>query len=302
VTQPRGRATRATRGARASRASAAAPAGPELVVLGDADEVAEAAAERTMNLLRDAIASRGRADIALTGGSTAVGLYSRIARSPARGDVSWDRVHLWWGDERVVPSDHPASNAGLAYVTLLNTQAHIGQSGQGEVATDVDAGVGPGVPVLSPHIHPFPVDEAIAQGRGGEWAAAHYAELLRSELAPGADDLPAFDLILLGVGGDGHILSVFPESAAFLRDAPLVLAVPAPTHIEPHLPRLTLSPRLLEAAGRVLVMSHGSGKADVLADVFGPTWDPVRWPAQLARRANATWLLDRSAAARLGPR
>ena len=272
---------------------------PEVVILADADEVADVAAERTMHALRAAVASRGRADVALTGGSTAVGLYSRIARSPARRDVSWDRVHLWWGDERVVPSDHPASNAGLAYVTLLNTQAHIGQSGQGEVATDVDAGVGPGVPVLSPHVHPFPVDETIAEGRGSDWAAAHYAELLRSELPAGVDDLPAFDLILLGVGGDGHILSVFPESAAFARDAPLVLAVPAPTHIEPHLPRLTLSPRLLEAAGRVLVMSHGSSKADVLGNVFGATWDPVRWPAQLARRGNATWLLDRAAAARL---
>ena len=102
---------------------------------------------------------------------------------------------------------------------------------------------------------------------------------------------PAFDLILLGVGPDGHILSVFPGSGAFDERA-WAVGVPAPTHVEPHVGRVTLNPALVPAAHDLLVVSTGEAKADVLADVLKGPEDPRRLPAQLARRAGATWILD----------
>ncbi len=109
------------------------------------------------------------------------------------------------------------------------------------------------------------------------------------------------DLVLLGVGGDGHVLSVFPGSAAF-ESKDWALAIPAPTHIEPHVERVTLNPAILAVARQILVVMHGAGKAAILADIFGPEVDPTRWPAQLTRREGATWILDEAAAASLPAR
>ena len=111
---------------------------------------------------------------------------------------------------------------------------------------------------------------------------------------------PSFDLLVLGVGGDGHILSVFPGSTA-LDAADLAMAIPAPTHIEPHVQRVTMNPAVVAAARRVLVLVTGSAKAPVVGEVFGASRDPGRWPAQLALRDGATWILDEAAAARLAP-
>ena len=108
-------------------------------------------------------------------------------------------------------------------------------------------------------------------------------------------------MLLLGVGRDGHLLSVFPGSPA-IGSAELAMAIPAPTHIEPHVPRLTLNPAVIGAARQVLVVATGAAKASVLGEIFGPTRDPARWPAQLALRDNATWILDEASAAGLPPR
>ena len=113
---------------------------------------------------------------------------------------------------------------------------------------------------------------------------------------PAVGNLPGFDVILLGVGPDGHILSIFPGSEA-LTSAELVVTVPAPQHVEPHLERVSLNPKLLNAAGTVLVMVSGAAKAGVMAHVLGPEHDPAQWPAQLALLPQTTWLLDRGAAA-----
>jgi 6-phosphogluconolactonase len=272
---------------------------PRVVVLDDVDAVADAAARIVVDALREAIAARGRAHLALTGGSMAVPLYRELAMPPLRDEVDWSRVHLWWGDDRYVPTDHPESNAGLAYAVLLHTEARTGESGEGASSTDVLSGEAPGLAIPAHQVHHFEIEEAIGAARPARWAAERYERLLRTELPSGQGGLPVFDLILLGVGPDGHVLSVFPDSPALADDAPLVLDVPAPTHVEPHLPRLTLNPRLLDVARRVVVMAAGPAKAEMLGHVFGDSFDPARWPAQLALRSNATWLLDRAAAAEL---
>jgi 6-phosphogluconolactonase len=271
-----------------------------VVVARDLDDVADRAVPIVCDALSAAISRRGEAHIALTGGSTAAPLYERLARAPWREAVDWRRVHLWWGDERYVPSEHPESNARLAQQVLLGLAARMDQSGEGAASTDLLAGVQPGVAVPSDQVHRFPVNEAIGRGPGAEsWAARAYAERVRELVPQTTHGMPVFDVVLLGVGPDGHILSVFPGSAALRDDAPLALAVPAPDHVAPHVARLTLSPRILQTAGTIVVMVSGTAKADILAAVFREAPNPQRRPAQLALRDNAVWIVDEAAGANL---
>jgi 6-phosphogluconolactonase len=241
------------------------------------DEVAEAAVEEFLTVVRAAIAERGVAHVALTGGSAVPGLYRRLAAPTPEQKLDWSHVELWWGDDRVAPPGDRHSNARAARETLLVR----------------------GSPATAARVFPFPVSLATAEGPGPEHAAEVYAAALRDRVPAGPDGLPVFDLVLLGMGADGHILSVFPGSPALAPDAPLVLAIPAPTHIEPHLPRLTLNPRLVAAARDVLVMCMGGAKAARVAEVLEGPLDVERLPAQLARGDNAVWLIDTDAAALL---
>ncbi len=111
--------------------------------------------------------------------------------------------------------------------------------------------------------------------------------------------VPSFDLLLLGMGPDGHVLSVFPDSTALMPGAPLVLPIPAPTHIGPEWPRVTLGPAVIGAARAVLLTVTGAAKAPTVVDVLGSVWDPIRLPAQLCRIDTATWLLDPDSSALL---
>jgi 6-phosphogluconolactonase len=274
---------------------------PALIVLPDPDAVSRAAAERFAAAAMASVTERGRADIATTGGSTPVGIYGNLAVPPLRDDVPWDGVHVWFGDDRYVPRDHPQSNVLPVDQVLLGASARAGLSGTGAFGADIFLGVEPGAPMPAENVHPFPCGQAIAEELGVGWCAATYARAIRDAVAADEDGWPIFDLVLLGIGPDGHLLSVFPGSPA-LTSSELALAIPAPTHVEPHVERVTLNPRFLDAARDVLVVSHGAAKAEIMATVFGDDRDPARWPAQLVRRAGVTWLLDAAAAALLPDR
>lgn len=246
-----------------------------VVVVAHAAAASEAAARHIAGSLRAAVAERGRADWATTGGSAAPGIYRHLADDPLRDEIPWAQVHVWWGDDRFVPRDHPLSNVQPLDDILLDS-----------------------TPLPIANLHPFRTGEAIGASRDAASVAAAMAAELAAAGLPITDGFPVLDLVVLGVGGDGHILSVFPGSTAFDAEA-WVVDIPAPTHIEPHVARVTMHPLVVRVARDVLVVATGAGKAEVLADILGDGRDERRWPAQLARHGRATWILDEAAAARL---
>ena len=262
--------------------------GPEIVVVNDAGSASRRAADVIAEALTTAVAERGRADWATTGGSTPIGVYNALV-AMGRGAVPWSKVHTWWGDDRFVPDDHPLSNANAFLDTLVEVGAYE------TVHSDVDRDR---VRVPAENIHPFPTGQAIGGGRGADWCADQIGHELRGAALPETDGWPVFDLMFVGIGGDGHVLSVFPGSEAFDADR-WALAIPAPTHIEPHVARVTLNPATVRVARRVLAVVLGASKADIVGRLFREPTDPRALPAQLAIREGATWILDEAAAAQL---
>jgi 6-phosphogluconolactonase len=256
---------------------------PTIVTLADAEACALAAAERIIEILDVAIDDHGEAHWVTTGGSAPAAIDHQLAQTALRDELDWKKVNLWFTDERFVPPDHALSNAKIADEILL-TPNRAGEPGSGGVAIPND------------QVHPFATSSAIAGGHDPDWCAHRYAEDMQADGPdPNDDGWPVFDLILLGVGPDGHILSVFPDSAAFDRPE-WALGIPAPTHVEPHVPRVTLNPAIVPAAAELLVVCTGDGKAEILRDVLHGARNERALPAQLARRPGATWILDREAA------
>ena len=249
---------------------------PSLRIQADPDATSRAAAQAIALAMREAVEERGRADWATTGGSTPVGIYRALAAPPLAELVPWAGVHVWWGDDRYVPRDDRLSNV-----------------------RPFDEELRPHVPLPEANVHEIDMDDAIRASAGPEGAASAYEAALRAAGLPLTDDgFPVLDVVLVGIGGDGHVLSAFPGTALF--DSPAwVSAVPAPAHIEPHVARVSLHPRILQGSGLPMVVAHGASKAAIVAKVLGPERDVRRWPVQTARFAGAVWFLDRAAAASL---
>lgn len=266
---------------------------PEVVVLPDEAAVASEAAVRIAATLTGAVEARGRADWATTGGSMAPAIYRRLAAQPLRDTVPWSSVHVWWGDDRFVPRDHPLSNVRPLDHILLDVawtqggQITLGESGQALP-----------IPLPPENLHPFPASAAIGGARGAAWCAETLATELDAAGLERSGGWPVFDLIVLGIGSDGHVLSVFPGSDAFGSEA-LALAIPAPSHIEPHVERVTLNPRVLTVARAILVVAAGAGKATVIHEALRGDREPVHLPARLARTGTAVWIVDAAAGAGL---
>jgi 6-phosphogluconolactonase len=262
---------------------------PEITVVADSEAGAIVAADHIARVLGEAGEARGRVDWATTGGSTPVAIYRRLIEPRRAATVPWDTVHVWWGDDRFVPRDHPYSNVKAFDDIMLG----IGSTEEGTAGARI-----PGVPIPVANVHPFRTEEAIGSGGGAAWCAAEMAAELRDAPLAVVGGWPAFDLILLGIGPDGHLLSVFADSPAI--DSPdLALAIPAPTHIDPKVERVTLNPAVVTSARDTLVVVFGADKAVAIGRIFGPDRDPRRVPGQIARAGGATWILDEAAAAGL---
>lgn len=223
--------------------------GEEIRVLPDAGAVAREAAEGFVRLAGEAVAERGRFAAVLTGGSSPAGLYRLLGGEEMGGRVPWERVHLFWGDERAVPPDHPRSNFRMARELLLRR-----------------------VPIPAANVH------RMRGERGAQRAAREYEAELRDFFGAAA---PRFDLVHLGVGDDGHVASLFPF------DLPRLLErerrVVASLHRELGEPRVTLTFPVLNAAARVEMLLPEPGKAAIARRVIDGPLDPLRLPAQLVR-------------------
>jgi 6-phosphogluconolactonase len=240
-----------------------------LVVVSDSASLAREAATRFSSVADESVARESRFDVAIAGGSTPKALYTLLATPPYRDRLPWRHTHVFWGDERCVPPEHAESNYRMAADTLLRY-----------------------VPVPPEQIHRIRGEDPEP-----DRAAAEYERALRATLDSEAEALPRFDLILLGMGSDGHTASLFPGSPALAETKRLVLA-PYVETLKSH--RLTLTLPVLNAARYVMILVSGEEKARTLRAVFAGGEAGERLPVQLIRPLKGTlsWLVD-AAAARL---
>ena len=247
----------------------------DLEVLPNAHLLADAAARRFVASANGAIQARGEFIVALSGGYTPRQVYARLATEPFASSLDWSRVQILWGDERCVPPEHEASNYRMARETLL---AH--------------------VPIPEANIHRIRGEDDPAE------AAVTYERVLRTVLrtpsgpprtAPG----PRFDLVLLGLGSDGHTASLFPGAASLRATEEWVAA----EYIhEVSMWRVTLTATVINAAAEIAFVVSGDSKAAIVRSVLEGPSRPHELPAQFIAPAagRLVWLLDAPAAAELG--
>jgi 6-phosphogluconolactonase len=236
----------------------------------DKDRLARAAAAEIAGAISAVLIERDRCAVALTGGSTPRAAYRLLGEEPYLSRLAWDRIHFFWGDERHVPPDHADSNFRMAHEAFLAT-----------------------VPVPAENIHRIPAEDADAAR-----AASSYEETLRGFFHLNADEKPRFDLLLLGLGPDAHIASLFPGNAALHEHQKLVIA---PWVEKMDTFRITLTAPVLDNAARVLFLVSGEEKSAAVRNVLEGERNPDLYPGQLLRLKDGEviWLLDRDAASRL---
>lgn len=248
------------------------PSQPLTFVYDDAHELRDAAAERIVEIAGCALSERGRFLWVMTGGSTIEPVYRRLARPPLRDRLEWDRVEVFFTDERCVPPDHPDSNFGMARRSLLDR-----------------------VPIPCERIHRMRGEDP-----NPEHAAIEHEHRLREALGIGRGEAPDFDLVLLGMGADAHVASLFPGDPHVLVVDRLVVAVEHDRDPPPPVDRLSLTAPALSAGRATLFVVAGESKASaVQAALEGPD-EPARVPARrVAPSTPPVWLLDRQAASGL---
>lgn len=246
----------------------------DVVVHGDPDILTAACAARLVTRLTDVQAAKGTASVVLTGGGTGIAILEQLCRCPARDAIDWSRLDVYWGDERFVPADDDQRNEKQAREALLDH-----------------------VPLDPQRVHPMPASDG-EFGDDPEAAAAAYAGILAANARGGHGEVPAFDVLLLGLGGEGHVASIFPESAAAHERQRGVVAVRDSP--KPPATRISLTFPAIRGAAQVWLVTTGEAKADAVALALAGA-DEVRLPAAGARGSSRTlWLLDRAAASKLG--
>ncbi|NVN50808.1 6-phosphogluconolactonase [Mycolicibacterium hippocampi] len=240
---------------------------PIVETYSDPAELAKATGDRLVGTIIDAIAARGEAAVVLTGGGTGIALLERVRERS--DEINWDRVHVYWGDERFVPADDDERNDKQAREALLDhigipaTNVHAMAATDGEFGDDLDA------------------------------AAQGYAQLLDESFEAG----PEFDVHLLGMGGEGHINSLFPDTAAVQETERLVVGVTDSPKPPPR--RITLTLPAIRRSREVWLVVSGAAKAEAVAAAIGGA-KPVDIPAAGAIGSESTvWLLDEEAASKL---
>jgi 6-phosphogluconolactonase len=229
----------------------------------DLPALIDAALNLTIDRIRMAVNERQSCSIALSGGSTPQPLYAALAHT----DLPWDRIHIFWGDERYVAPTHPDSNYGMTRRVWLDL-----------------------VPIPAANVHPMRTDFAEPQ-----LAAQDYEEQLAAHFGLAAGEFPSFDLMLLGMGDDGHTASLFPHTAALA-----VVDRSVTVGDKDGQPRLTLTYPTLDRARSTIFLVAGASKQAALAEVFAPTGDANTYPSRgIVPQGELLWLLDAAAGDKL---
>ncbi len=248
---------------------------PRIIVAPDPAKMAAGAAGRLITLLLDAQAARGHAHAVLTGGTSGTAVLEAVAASPdLHHGIDWSAVDLWWGDERFLPAGHPDRNETQARAALLDQ-----------------------LPLDPDRVHAMAPSDG-AYGDDVDAAALGYAAELASAAGPASAvaGVPAFDVLMLGVGPDGHVASLFPGHPGFAVHNGTVIAVrespkPPPTRISLTLPAL-------QTAGEAWLLAGGESKADSVAQALSGADLPA---AAVHGTVETIWFLDQAAAAKYGP-
>jgi 6-phosphogluconolactonase len=233
-------------------------------VLPDSKALIQRSLELVLEKLRQAIAERNTATIALSGGSTPKPLYEALAQQ----DLPWEKLQIFWGDERYVPHDHPDSNALMARQAWLDK-----------------------VPIPAANIHPMPTDESDPND-----AATRYDRELRQLLKLEQGQFPQIDVMLLGMGDDGHTASLFPRTNALQVCDRLVTVGNKDGQ-----PRITLTIPVINESKAIIFVVAGENKQAALAQIFAPDPDTETYPSSLIHPEHGElwWLLDQAAGANL---
>jgi len=243
--------------------------GPSVVVHHDRQLLADDAAARLVMAILEAQSSRGQADIVLTGGSMGSAVLVSLGRSPAREAIDWRHLNLWWGDERFLPAGDPERNETQAREALLDA-----------------------VPLDPRRVHPMPASDG-PDGSDVDAAAARYAAELAAA-APHGHGVPEFDVLMLGLGPDAHVASLFPEHAALHeREASTIGVRGAP---KPPPNRVSMTFPSLCAARDVWFLVSGPDKAGAVGLALSGAGQLQAPAAGVVGTRSTTWLLDRAAA------
>ncbi len=233
----------------------------QIAIYPDIDTISREAANYTMRVAREAIAKRGKFTFALSGGTTPGKMYGLLVSEPYRSQIDWSAVHLFWSDERCVAPEDPQSNYHLAQESLLSK-----------------------LNLRPEQIHRMPADQS-DRAR----ASADYEADIRKVLG---GDMPAFDLLQLGMGPEAHTASLFPHQPSLREEKRLIMAVSVP---KPPPDRLTFTPPLLRAARHMLFLATGADKAAALHEVLEGADNPEEYPTQgIVRQAKGevVWMVD----------
>jgi 6-phosphogluconolactonase len=244
--------------------------GSKIVTVSDSGALADLTVKYFATYAQRAIRERGAFHVAISGGSTPVRFFERLSNASVYSKIQWDKVHIFWVDERCVPPSSEASNFGLATHTFL-----------------LD------IPIPGENIH-----RVTGELQNYADAVDEYEQIIRSVFKIAEGQVPEFDLIILGMGADGHIGSILPNTYALFDTDDLVSAV---YRMNGDYNRITLTVPVMKEARRILILVSGENKADIMADVLGTEPDPVRYPVHALWPVlhKVRWLVDRFAAAKL---